>query len=182
MVRLKKGADLSMWAVTLFLSRRPGRSYRGHSARGLKGGNRYGHRDALMILLADRHGLRAAEAVDPRWEQIDFKTATFHVRRVSIDNPDRHKRSLAHFCVRAVLLRQSCICSRCSPPAAVRCQHGRAIRPFVAHLRSMPQHFGARKKPSTSSSKLDAGFNSFCMSGLTRAYNSASSARCSTVA
>ena len=37
----------------------------------------------------------------------------------------------------------------------------------------------ARKKPSTSSSKLDAGFNSFWMSGLTRAFNSARSARSS---
>jgi hypothetical protein len=40
-----------------------------------------------MILLAHRHGLRAAEAVDPRWELIDFKTATFHVRRVSDRQP-----------------------------------------------------------------------------------------------
>jgi integrase len=37
--------------------------------------NRYGRRDALMILLAFRHGLRAAEVVDLRWEQVDFKTA-----------------------------------------------------------------------------------------------------------
>ena len=29
--------------------------------------NRYGHRDALMVLLAYRHGLRAAEVVDLRW-------------------------------------------------------------------------------------------------------------------
>jgi type 1 fimbriae regulatory protein FimB/type 1 fimbriae regulatory protein FimE len=34
--------------------------------------NRWGHRDALMILLAFRHGLRAGEVVDLRWEQIDF--------------------------------------------------------------------------------------------------------------
>ena len=34
-----------------------------------------------MILLAYRHGLRAAEVVDLRWEQIDFKTATLHIRR-----------------------------------------------------------------------------------------------------
>ena len=33
--------------------------------------NRHGHRDALMVLLAYRHGLRAAEVVDLRWEQID---------------------------------------------------------------------------------------------------------------
>ena len=37
-------------------------------------GNRYGHRDALMILLTFRHGLRAAEVCDLRWEQVDFKT------------------------------------------------------------------------------------------------------------
>jgi integrase len=29
--------------------------------------NRYGSRDALMVLLAYRHGLRAAEVVDLRW-------------------------------------------------------------------------------------------------------------------
>ena len=31
------------------------------------GSNRYGSRDALMVLLAYRHGLRAAEVVDLRW-------------------------------------------------------------------------------------------------------------------
>jgi integrase len=45
------------------------------------GANRQGHRDALMILLAFRHGLRASEVCDLRWEQIDFKAATLHVRR-----------------------------------------------------------------------------------------------------
>jgi Phage integrase family len=35
-------------------------------------GNRYGHRDATMILLTYRHGLRAAEVCDLRWDQIDF--------------------------------------------------------------------------------------------------------------
>jgi integrase len=34
-----------------------------------------------MILLAYRHGLRAAELVDLRWEQIDFTAATLHPRR-----------------------------------------------------------------------------------------------------
>jgi len=62
------------------------------------------------------------------------------------------------------------------PLAAVGCRHGRAIRPFVARF-AVRSTSAARKKPSTSSSKLDDGFNSFCMSGLTRAYNSASSAR-----
>jgi type 1 fimbriae regulatory protein FimB/type 1 fimbriae regulatory protein FimE len=45
-------------------------------------GNRHGHRDATMILVAYRHGLRAAELVDLRWDQVDFRTATIHVRRV----------------------------------------------------------------------------------------------------
>jgi hypothetical protein len=31
------------------------------------GKNRQGQRDALMVLLAYRHGLRAAEVVDLRW-------------------------------------------------------------------------------------------------------------------
>ena len=43
--------------------------------------NRAGGRDGLMILLAFRHGLRASEVCDLRWEQVDFKAATLHVRR-----------------------------------------------------------------------------------------------------
>ena len=52
--------------------------------------NRYGHRDALMVLLAYRHGLRAAEVVDLRWEQVDFKSATLSVRRVKQGTPSSH--------------------------------------------------------------------------------------------
>ena len=44
--------------------------------------NRYGHRDATIILVAYRHGLRASEVCDLRWEQIDWNSATLHVRRV----------------------------------------------------------------------------------------------------
>ena len=44
--------------------------------------NRYGHRDATMILVAYRHGLRVSELVDLRWDQIDLETATLAVRRV----------------------------------------------------------------------------------------------------
>ena len=53
-------------------------------------GNRHGHRDALMLLLAYRHGLRAAEIADLRWEQVDFKSATLHVRRVKNGTPATH--------------------------------------------------------------------------------------------
>jgi integrase len=52
--------------------------------------NRHGHRDATMILVAFRHGLRAAEAVDLRWDQVDFRTATLHVRRVKRGTPSTH--------------------------------------------------------------------------------------------
>jgi type 1 fimbriae regulatory protein FimB/type 1 fimbriae regulatory protein FimE len=52
--------------------------------------NRYGHRDATMLLVGYRHGLRAAEIVDLRWEQVDFKTATMHVRRVKRGTPSIH--------------------------------------------------------------------------------------------
>ena len=37
--------------------------------------NRQGHRDATMILIAFRHGLRASELVDLRWEQTDLGQA-----------------------------------------------------------------------------------------------------------
>src|SRR5512139_1942844 len=53
-------------------------------------GNRHGHRDATMILVAYRHALRAAEIVDLRWEQIDWKSATLHVRRVKSGKPSTH--------------------------------------------------------------------------------------------
>jgi integrase len=54
------------------------------------GDNRHGRRDTLMVLLAYRHGLRAAEVVDLRWEQVDFKTASLHVRRVKNGTPSTH--------------------------------------------------------------------------------------------
>ena len=53
-------------------------------------GNRYGRRDATMILVAYRHGLRASELVDLRWDQVDFATATLHVRRVKQGTPATH--------------------------------------------------------------------------------------------
>jgi integrase len=52
--------------------------------------NRQGPRDGLMVLLAFRHGLRAAEVCDLRWEQIDFATATLHVRRIKNGTPATH--------------------------------------------------------------------------------------------
>src|SRR5262249_25448188 len=42
---------------------------------------RYGARDALAILITYRHGLRAAELADLRWDQVDFDHGLLHVRR-----------------------------------------------------------------------------------------------------
>jgi site-specific recombinase XerD len=53
-------------------------------------GNRWGHRDSTMILLAYRHGLRASELVDLRWDQFDFARAVLHVRRVKSGTPSTH--------------------------------------------------------------------------------------------
>src|SRR3974390_3560782 len=53
-------------------------------------GNRHGHRDATMILVAYRHGLRASEVVDLRWEQVDWNSATLHVHRVKSGKPSTH--------------------------------------------------------------------------------------------
>jgi len=52
--------------------------------------NRWGHRDPTMILVAFRHGLRASELVDLRWDQVDFRTATLHVRRVKQGTSSTH--------------------------------------------------------------------------------------------
>jgi site-specific recombinase XerD len=52
--------------------------------------NRWGHRDSTMVLLAYRHGLRASELVDLRWEQVDLKSAILHVCRVKQGTPATH--------------------------------------------------------------------------------------------
>ncbi len=52
--------------------------------------NHWGNRDAIMILVAYRHGFRASELVDLRWDQIDFEAATLAVRRVKKGSPSTH--------------------------------------------------------------------------------------------
>lgn len=39
-------------------------------------------RDATLILLAYRHGLRVSELIDLRWDQVDLKRRLLHVRRL----------------------------------------------------------------------------------------------------
>jgi integrase len=43
-----------------------------------------------MILIAYRHGLRASELIDLRWDQIDFNGAVLHVRRAKNGSPATH--------------------------------------------------------------------------------------------
>jgi len=43
--------------------------------------SRYGHRDATMILVGYRHGLRASELCDLQWSQVELVTGRLHVRR-----------------------------------------------------------------------------------------------------
>src|SRR5262249_4501050 len=52
---------------------------------------RYGHRDATLILIAFRHGLRASEICDLEWSQVEFgRSACLHVRRVKNGKPSVH--------------------------------------------------------------------------------------------
>lgn len=53
-------------------------------------GNRHGHRDYPMLLVTYRHGLRAREACDLEWSQIDLDHATMHVNRVKSGKPATH--------------------------------------------------------------------------------------------
>jgi site-specific recombinase XerD len=51
---------------------------------------RYGHRDATMILVAYRHGLRVAELCALRWDQVDFREGLLHVQRLKQGLPSVH--------------------------------------------------------------------------------------------
>jgi len=51
---------------------------------------RHPRRDAALILLMYRHGLRVAEAVSLRWEAVDLQAGCLHVHRI------KHGRSAVH--------------------------------------------------------------------------------------
>ena len=59
------------------------RAATGHSGR-------HGHRDATMILLAYRHGLRVSELVALRWDMLDLGHGHLHVRRLKNGRPSTH--------------------------------------------------------------------------------------------
>jgi integrase len=80
---------------------------------------RYGHRDATLILIAFRHGLRAFEICGLEWSQVEFgRSASLHVRR---------SRTASHRFTRFAATRSArCagfagnfpIVGMCSPPSA----------------------------------------------------------------
>ncbi len=51
---------------------------------------RHGHRDATLILIAYRHGLRVSELVALRCEQVDLKAGLLHVRRLKNGTDSTH--------------------------------------------------------------------------------------------
>ena len=106
------------------------------------GKNRWGHRDATMILIAYRHGLRASELVDLRWDQIDFNRATLAVRRVK-RAPLQRIRSAATSCGRCA----GCSASRNPRSAFVFTQRARRA---LQHSR-ICQARGARRRGRRSS-------------------------------
>ena len=52
--------------------------------------SRWGHRDATMILIGYRHGLRASELCDLQWSQVELAAGRLHVRRAKNGSPSVH--------------------------------------------------------------------------------------------
>ena len=55
-----------------------------------KTGGRTAERDALLMMLAYRHGLRASEVTALRWDQVDLKAGQLHVARLKHGDPSTH--------------------------------------------------------------------------------------------
>lgn len=51
---------------------------------------RHGHRNDTLILMMFRHALRVSEAIDLRWEQVNFSRAELHVTRLKNGKPATH--------------------------------------------------------------------------------------------
>ena len=51
---------------------------------------RHGHRDATLILLAYRHGLRVSELVALRWDAVDLKQGVLQVSRIKGGTASAH--------------------------------------------------------------------------------------------
>lgn len=58
--------------------------------RAVKGSGRNRHRNATLILVAYRHGLRAGEIGRLRWDQVDLEEGVLHVLRLKNGRPSTH--------------------------------------------------------------------------------------------
>jgi integrase len=85
--------------------------------------NRHGHRDATMILVAYRHGLRAAEVCSLEWSQVDFALAWLS----ALDPPDMERQLGFPSCP----LDQPIEAVRGERAAALRHEHERRLRSFA---------------------------------------------------
>lgn len=55
-----------------------------------KAAGRNGQRDALLILMMYRHALRAGEAIDLVWSQVNLNSGKLHVNRLKNGDPSVH--------------------------------------------------------------------------------------------
>jgi len=51
---------------------------------------RHRHRDKTIILMMFRHGLRVTEAIDLRWDQVNFKPGHIHINRLKNGKSSTH--------------------------------------------------------------------------------------------
>ncbi len=99
-------------------------------------GGRYGHRDATLILLSYRHGLRAGELVALRWDQLDFSQGLFHVRRLKNGRPSVHLLRGSELRALRRLQREQV------PPSPYVCTTERRTPMTPAGLRKLPTRIG----------------------------------------
>ena len=58
--------------------------------RAARSTGRHGPRDAALILITYRHGLRVSEVVALRWDQVDLSQGLLHVHRLKRGTPSVH--------------------------------------------------------------------------------------------
>jgi type 1 fimbriae regulatory protein FimB/type 1 fimbriae regulatory protein FimE len=51
---------------------------------------RYGQRDATLIMVTERHGLRVSEAIALRWDAVDLNAGTIAITRLNKGTPSTH--------------------------------------------------------------------------------------------
>ena len=58
--------------------------------RAARSAGRHGHRDATLILMAYRHGLRVSEVIALRWDAVEWRQGRLHVERLKQGSPSVH--------------------------------------------------------------------------------------------